>query len=129
MDLVTQVKDLTDGHGVAVAFDHLGAVGWEASLHVLDKGGRYVTCGATTGASPKAGITRIFWKQLSMLGSTMASYGEFSDMLAFVEKNRITPRVDRVFNLSEVARAHERLEGAQQIGKIVLAVTGQSSGH
>lgn len=129
VDLVREIKALTSGTGVEVAFDHLGAVGWEASLLVLDKGGRYVTCGATTGASPKAGITRIFWKQLSMLGSTMANYGEFADMLTFIEKNRITPRVDRVFPLGQISEAHERLESAQQIGKIVLAVTGQSTGH
>lgn len=112
----------TAGRGVDVAFDHLGDAAWLPSMRALRKGGRYVTCGATTGAMPAANITRLFWKQLSMLGSTMASRDDMAAMLAFVAEHRITPRVDRVFTLDEIADAHCYLEASSQVGKVVLDV-------
>jgi NADPH:quinone reductase-like Zn-dependent oxidoreductase len=122
VDVVAESKRLTDGLGPHVAFDHLGAVGWEGSVRALRPGGRYVTCGATTGANPPASITRIFWKQLSMLGSTMAGRAEFTSMLRFVSEQQIHPRVDRVFALDDIVAAHSYLESAQQVGKVVLAL-------
>ena len=112
----------TDGVGVDIAFDHLGDAAWVASMRALRKGGRYVTCGATTGAMPPAQITRLFWKQLSMLGSTMASRDDMSAMLALVTEHCIVPRVDRVFPLAEVADAHRYLEASSQVGTVVLDV-------
>jgi NADPH2:quinone reductase len=120
--VVPFVRELVGKAGIDVVFDHLGAVAWEPSLQVLAKGGRLVTCGATTGPHPPAGITRIFWKQLSILGSTMASQRDFRELLAFVALHGISPRVDRVFGLSQVAEAHAYLETAQQVGKVVLDV-------
>lgn len=116
------VDELTGGDGVDVAFDHLGKVAWEPSMLALRRGGRYVTCGASTGPMPRAFITRLFWKQLSMLGSTMASRSDVEDLLAFVDRHAIVPRVDRVFDLAEVADAHRYLEGSQQVGKVVLRI-------
>lgn len=116
------VRELTAGDGVDVAFDHLGRVAWEPSMVALRRGGRYVTCGATTGANPGAAITRLFWKQLSMLGSTMASAADVSDMLAFVRLHRIVPRVDAVFSLDDVVSAHRHLQAGTQVGKVVLAI-------
>ncbi len=121
-DVAEAVKELTHGAGVEVVFDHLGEVAWKPSFSALAKGGRYVTCGATTGPNPKAMITRIFWKQLSILGSTMATKRDFAEMLRFVALEGITPRVDRVFPLEEVRQAHAYLESADQVGKVVLAV-------
>jgi NADPH2:quinone reductase len=116
------VDELTGGEGVDVAFDHLGNVAREPSMLALRRGGRYVTCGASTGPMPRAFITRLFWKQLSMLGSTMASRSDAEDLLAFVRRHRITPRVDRIFELDEIAAAHRHLEGAAQVGKVVVRV-------
>lgn len=121
--VVTAVAELTGGAGVDVAFDHLGKVAWEPSMRALRRGGRYVTCGATTGAMPGAAITRLFWKQLSMLGSTMASRTDVEQMLTFVTQHGIVPRVDRVFELSAIAEAHRYLEAAHQVGKVVLRVS------
>lgn len=112
----------TGGRGVDVVFDHLGASAWEPSMRMLRRGGRYVTCGATTGSAPSAHITRLFWKQLSMLGSTMASRSDISDMLEFVRQHEITPRVDRAFALDDVVAAHQYLEASEQVGKVVLDV-------
>ncbi len=117
------VDELTGGFGVEVAFDHLGKVAWEPSMLALARGGRYVTCGASTGPMPRAFITRLFWKQLSMLGSTMASRRDVEDLLAFVNRHRIVPRVDSTFALEDVADAHRHLESAAQVGKVVLRVT------
>jgi NADPH:quinone reductase-like Zn-dependent oxidoreductase len=121
-DVVEAVRRITGGAGVEVVFDHLGDVAWKPSFAALAKGGRYATCGATTGPHPKAMITRIFWKQLSILGSTMASKRDVQDMLRFVAAHRIAPRVDRVLPLEQVQEAHSWLEGAGQVGKVALRV-------
>lgn len=121
--VVAEVERITDGDGVDVAFDHLGKVAWEPSMLALRRGGRYVTCGASTGPMPPAFITRLFWKQLSMLGSTMASRADVENLLAFVNQHEIVPRVDRVFDLDEIADAHRHLESARQVGKVVLRVS------
>jgi NADPH2:quinone reductase len=122
-DVIERVADVTGGDGVEVVFDHLGDVAWKPSIIAMARGGRYVTCGATTGPNPKAMITRMFWKHLTMMGSTMASKLDVADMLRFVAEHRITPRVDREFDLADVVAAHEYLESAQQVGKVVLRVS------
>jgi len=105
-----------------VAFDHLGAAAWEPSMRALARGGRYVTCGATTGAGPPAQITRLFWKQLSMLGSTMASRADVADMLAFVRTHGIAPLIDTSWPLADIHAAHHHLEAGAQTGKVVISI-------
>lgn len=122
--VVAAVREATTGDGVDVAFDHLGKVAWEPSMAALRRGGRYVTCGASTGAHPRANVTRLFWKQLSMLGSTMASRGDMDAMLAFVAQHGISPRIDRSFDLADIASAHAYLEQAGQVGKVVIRIPG-----
>jgi NADPH:quinone reductase-like Zn-dependent oxidoreductase len=122
-DVVEACGRITGGDGVDVVFDHLGDVAWKPSMFALARGGRFVTCGATTGAAPKALITRIFWKQLTILGSTMASKRDFEEMLRFVSFHQIVPRVDRTFPLEQISAAHEWLESAGQVGKVVLDTT------
>jgi NADPH:quinone reductase-like Zn-dependent oxidoreductase len=122
--VVDAVEAITDGEGVEVAFDHLGKVAWEPSMLALARGGRYVTCGASTGPMPRAFITRLFWKQLSMLGSTMSSRRDVEDLLRFVRHHRITPRVDATFPLEEIAAAHRHLEAGEHVGKVVVRVAG-----
>jgi NADPH2:quinone reductase len=121
--VVRSVRDVTAGVGCDVVFDHLGEIAWRPSMEALRRGGRYVTCGASTGANPPAGITRLFWKQLSMLGSTMASESDMEAMLSFVSQHTISPRVDRCFSLQHIADAHDYLESAHQVGKVVLDLT------
>ena len=120
--VVAAVEEITGGEGVEVAFDHLGKVAWEPSMLALARGGRYVTCGASTGPMPRAFITRLFWKQLSMLGSTMASRRDVEDLLHFVRRHEIAPRVDATFELDRVADAHRHLEASNHVGKVVLRV-------
>jgi NADPH:quinone reductase-like Zn-dependent oxidoreductase len=122
-DVAKEVRTLTDGRGVDIVLDNVGAATWRSSLHSLSKGGRLVTCGATTGPSPKTDITRIFWNQLSVLGSTMGSRGEFREMLTFVRRAGLRPVIDRTFPLAEGRAAQEYLETGKQFGKVVLKIS------
>jgi NADPH:quinone reductase-like Zn-dependent oxidoreductase len=114
------VKDYSDGTGVDVVFEHVGNATWETSMRILGKGGRLVTCGATTG--PKVGIDlrHLFFKQQSVMGSTMGDVAAFDDCLTLVSNGKIKPIVDKLFPLSEIKQAHEHLENGQQIGKVIL---------
>ncbi len=118
--LVDDIRRLCPPEGIHAVIDHLGDASWAPSLSLLCKGGRLVTCGATTGPRPAALLTRIFWKQLSILGSTMADSGDVADMLRFVSTRKLSPAVDRQFALRDAAEAHSWLESAAQVGKVVL---------
>ena len=114
------MQALTGGAGVDVVVDSVGEATWAASLKCAKKGGRVVTCGATSGPNPAEEIRLIFWKQLSILGSTMGSHHDFSRMLDLVAFRKLRPVVDRVVPLPEVRAAYDRLSRRAQFGKIVL---------
>jgi NADPH:quinone reductase-like Zn-dependent oxidoreductase len=118
------VQGLTGGAGVDLVVDSVGAATWMASLKCAKKGGRIVTCGATSGPNPAEEIRLVFWKQLSILGSTMGSRADFARMLAFASARKLRPVVDAVVPLPEARRAYERLAGGEQFGKIVLRHEG-----
>ena len=122
-DVADAVRRITDGRGVDVVVEHVGAATWQASIAALSRGGRLVTCGATTGGQAPAGLHRIFWKQLAVHGSTMGNDSEFRDVLAVLSTGRVRPVVDRVFPLEEAAAAHSWLESGSQYGKVVLRVS------
>jgi len=119
-DFANEVYELTDGRGVDVVVDHIGETTWDSSLKSLIKGGRLVTCGATTGPNPDAGLNRIFWNQLSVLGSTMATPGEIDDVLSLVWDGTFEPVIRAELPMSETARAHELLEDREEFGKVVV---------
>lgn len=123
-DVGAAVKEATGGHGVDVVVEHVGEATWKTSLAVAAPGGRIAVCGATSGPNPPAALHRIWWKQLSILGSTMATRADFAALLALIQEKRLRPIVDRVFPLAEAAEAHRRLERAEQFGKIVLSIGG-----
>jgi amphi-Trp domain-containing protein len=114
------VREVTDGRGVDVVVDHIGADTWSDSLASLAKGGRLVTCGATTGANPETEIRRIFWDQLSVIGSTMATPGEIDDVLPLVWDGTFESHVRATLPMSETARAHEMLENREGFGSVVV---------
>ncbi len=119
-DVAARVRDLTGRAGVDVVVDHVGAATLAASLKCLAKGGRLVTCGATSGPLAEVNLNLLFFKSLSLLGSTMGSLGEVHQVLAHVAAGRLRPVVDSVLPLSRVAEAHRRLEAREVFGKIVL---------
>jgi len=86
--------------------------------------GRIVVCGATTGPNPPAGLHRVWWKQLSILGSSMGSPEDFQAVWELIDAGKARPVVDKVFALADARSAHERLEAGEQLGKIVLSIPG-----
>ena len=119
-EFAEEIDALTDKRGVDVVVDHVGAATYPDSLASLAKGGRLVTCGATTGPNPDAGLNRIFWNQLSVLGSTMATPGEVDDVLELVWDGTFEPRIRETLPMSEAARAHELIENREGFGKVVV---------
>jgi NADPH:quinone reductase-like Zn-dependent oxidoreductase len=122
-DVADAVRSLTDGRGVDIVVEHVGAATWARSIDALARGGRLVTCGASSGGQPAAGLHRIFWKQVSVHGSTMGSDSEFRAVLELGAAGRIRPHVDAVFPIDRVGDAHRRLEAGEQFGKVVLRVS------
>lgn len=120
-DVVTSVKEVSGG-GADIVIDHVGEATWKRSLDAARPGGRVCVCGATTGPNPPANLHRIWWKQLTVYGSTMGSREDFEAVYDLVASGRVQPVVDTVFPLTEAAAAHERLEAGDQLGKIVLRI-------
>jgi NADPH:quinone reductase-like Zn-dependent oxidoreductase len=106
---------------VDVVIDGVGGETFEKAVGITGPGGRVVFYGATAGAARNVDFSRVFWHQISLLGSTMGTAREFAAMLQLYETRGMRPAVDTVFPLAEAA-AHRRLEAAQQFGKIVLRI-------
>jgi NADPH:quinone reductase-like Zn-dependent oxidoreductase len=123
-DFVGAIREWTGKKGVDLAVDHVGTDTFERTLRCLGKGGRYVTCGATSGFEMKTDFRLVFFKGLSILGSTMGGRHELGKVLRHVESGELKPVVDRILPLEEVAGAHRHLEGRMALGKTVL-VTGK----
>jgi zinc-binding alcohol dehydrogenase/oxidoreductase len=120
-DVAAEVKELTGG-GADVVIEHVGEATWQASLQAARSGGRVVVCGATSGPNPPASLHRVWWKELTIYGSTMGTKEDFEGAYELVASGRARPIVDRVFPLAEARAAHERLERGDQLGKIVLTI-------
>lgn len=121
-DVKAAVKEATGGHGADVVVDHVGEATWRTSLDVAALEGRIAVCGATSGPNPPAALHRVWWKQLTILGSTMGRKGDFEGAYELVASGRARPVVDEVLPLTEIRAAHARLEAGEQLGKIVLTI-------
>ena len=119
-DISAEVKKFTGKRGVDVVFEHVGAATWPKSLESLAPAGRLVTCGNTTGWDVKLDLRFLFSKQWSLLGSFMGTLGELHAVLKFVFRKELKPVIDRVYPLSEIRAAHERLEHKEQFGKVLV---------
>jgi NADPH2:quinone reductase len=114
------IAEATDKRGVDVVVDHIGKATWQDSLSSLVKGGRIVTCGATTGRDPETDINRIFWNQLEIHGSTMGAPGEVDDVLELVWEGEFEPQIRETLPMREIDRAHEIIEEREGFGKVVV---------
>ena len=110
--------------GVDVVVETVGEATWARSLAAVKPGGRVTVCGATSGPNPPAQLHRFWWKQLSVLGSTMGTREDFLGAYELVRSGRARVHVDTVLPLAEIREAHERLERGEQLGKIVLSIPG-----
>ena len=122
-DVIEAVKEATGGAGVDVVLDHVGEATWQRTLQAVRAGGRIAVCGATSGPNPPAALHRVWWKQLTIYGSTMGTKEDFEGAYELVKSGRARPVVDTVLPLEEARAAHERLEAGKQFGKIVLSIT------
>jgi NADPH:quinone reductase-like Zn-dependent oxidoreductase len=121
-DVAEAVREATGGHGTDVVVEHVGESTWKTSLQVAAPGGRVAVCGATSGPNPPANLHRLWWKQLTIYGSTMGTREDFAGAYDLVASGRAKPVVDRVFPLAEARAAHEHLEEGRQLGKVVLRI-------
>ena len=122
VDVGREVRRLNNRRGVDVVIDSVGQATWAQSLGALARGGRLVTCGATSGPMVETDARRLFWNQWTILGSTMGNDAEFDAIAAELSAGRLFPEIDRVFELEEARRAFERLQDGSQFGKIVVTI-------
>ena len=123
-DVVEAVKEATGGPGADIVLEHVGEATWQRTLQAVRSGGRITVCGATSGPNPPAALHRLWWKQLTVYGSTMGMKEDFEGAYELIASGRARPIVDRVFPLAEARAAHEYLEAGEQLGKVVLSIPG-----
>jgi zinc-binding alcohol dehydrogenase/oxidoreductase len=108
--------------GFDLVIDSAGGDQMNNFIKILKPGGKIVFYGATNGLPSKADLYRIFWNQLSLLGTTMGSDHEFSEMLAFVSKHQIRPMIDSIRPFSKLADSFVDITKPNKVGKIVFQV-------
>lgn len=119
-DWPKEVRRLTNGRGVDVVFEHTGAATWPGSIVSLKKGGRLVTCGATSGFDARTDLRHVFYRHLTILGSMMGSKGDLLAAMKFIEAGQIRAVLDRTLALADAATGHALMEERAQFGKLVL---------
>ena len=119
-DVVKSVMAFTAKRGVDLVIENVGEAVWGDAMKSLVRGGRLVTCGATSGDQPPADLRRIFIRQLQILGSTLGNVQEFKDLLVFCEQHHLRPVIDRVFPMDQVHEALDVMSRAEQFGKLAL---------
>jgi 2-desacetyl-2-hydroxyethyl bacteriochlorophyllide A dehydrogenase len=117
-----RVKLLTEGRGVDVVIEHIGPEVWDSSLESLAKGGRLITCGATTGGDVKLNLRYVFSRQLTIKGSYMGTRAELVKASELMGQGRLISVIDRTFPLQQARAAQELMESRKFFGKIVLTM-------
>lgn len=120
-----RVREITGGKGVEVVFDHVGGEVFEESLRAVAWGGRVVTCGATSGGEANVNLRAVFFKSLSILGSTMGSLAELKHLMPFFERRELNPVINRVVAFTVAREGLEALEQREQFGKLVVSIDEQ----
>jgi NADPH:quinone reductase-like Zn-dependent oxidoreductase len=119
-DVVKEVMRLTHKRGVDVVFENVGAAVWDSALRSAVRGGRIVTCGATSGDQPGADLRRVFIRQLQIHGSTLGNLAELRDLVGFCAQHNLRPVMDQVFAMDQAHAALDRLASGQQFGKVAV---------
>ncbi len=121
-DVLSEVKKLTGKRGVDIVIEHVGKATWDSSVKALAKGGRLVTCGATTGAEVATDLRYIYNRELTVYGSYMAGMGELLKVVDLFREGRLKTVVDSVYPLRRAGEAQTKMETSRHFGKIVLKV-------
>lgn len=117
-----RVSELTGGRGVDVVVEHIGPQVLDQCVKSLARGGRLVTCGATTGGEATIDLRYLFSRQLALLGSYMGTKAELLEAAKLVGEGRLKPVIDRVYPLREARTAQEQMLSRKFFGKIVLTI-------
>jgi len=115
-----EVRRLTNGRGVDLVVENVGASTWSESQSILRKGGRIVTYSRTTGREAVTNLSQLFWNEQTHIGSTMGSLSDFREVMEQVFRGEIVPVVDSVYPLDRAREAYARYERGEQFGKIIL---------
>ena len=115
-----EISAITEQRGVDIVFEHVGKETWMHSMQMLARGGRIVTCGATTGNDVNINLAHLFTKQHSILGSTMSSLTTFKEMMEHINNRTYFPFVDKIFKIQDIHQAHEYIENRQHKGKVLM---------
>jgi len=118
-----EVRALTQKHGVEVVVENVGEATWDESLRCLKRGGRLVTCGATSGPNVRVDLRRVFWHHFTFMGSTMGNAREYAEIVRRLGEGQLRPIVDQVFPMTDARKAYERLARGEQLGKVVVEVS------
>ena len=121
-NVAQEVRALTGKRGVEVVVENVGEATWDTSLRVLGRGGRLVTCGATTGPQVAIDLRRVFWYHWTIMGSTLGTLAEYAEIVRRLGRGELRPVVDRVYPLAESSAALERLAEGGQFGKIAIEI-------
>jgi NADPH:quinone reductase-like Zn-dependent oxidoreductase len=119
-DWVKVIAQKTGRRGMDVVLENVGAATWAGAIRTLGKGGRLVTCGGTSGPICETDVRQVFWKQISIIGSTMSTNAEFAEVMSQLFRGRLKAIVDSVMPLKDGVAAQQRLAEGKQFGKIVL---------
>lgn len=124
-NIAQEVRAFTDKRGVDVVVENVGAATWDDSLRCLRRGGRLVTCGATSGPQVSLDLRRLFWHHWSVLGSTMGNAAEYAEIVRRLGEGQLRPVVDRVYPMAQARQGFERLAKGEQLGKVVVDVSSR----
>ena len=119
-DITQRIIEITDGQGVDVVVDHVGAEFFEAAYNSLKHGGRYGVCGVTSGYEAQLQMRTLFIKGLRVFGVYMGSKEDMRQIVAMLNRRTIKPVIHQVFPLEQAAEAHRVMEGRDFFGKLVL---------
>ena len=115
------IKKIISNNGIDVIFEHIGQETWDISLKLMSRGSRLVTCGATTGSKVKIDLNHLFYKQQTIMGSTMSDIASFKKVMKLIHDNKFKPFIDKIFGYCDIIKAHQYLEDRKNIGKVVIS--------
>lgn len=121
-DIRNWSKASTGDERVGIIFDHVGEALFELNVRLLKNGGRFITCGATSGHSARIDLRHLYFRQLQFLGSTMGSLQHFRGLINWVQTSKIRPRISEIFSFQDAQAAYRLMESANQNGKIILSL-------